>query len=231
MDLLFDRNDYRRATEIFLPLASSHKRDERYSRHLGMTIGSWYVEIHGSLRTGLSNRVDKVVDAVQDDTFQNSRLRVWHNGESENLLPAPDNDVFFVFTHFIKHLYKEKMSLRQICDWCRLLWVYRNEIDIALLERRIQTANLMNEWRAFAALAVGTLGMPVEAMPLYEDVWCWHKKGKRILDLILMGRGLNKIKYTLAIAYIFPRNTLFFLPSIIFNVNWLKISERFFRMY
>lgn len=226
VDLLFDRKDYKRATEVFLPLASSHKRDERYSRHLGLTIDSWYIEIHGSLRTGLSSRVDKVVDEVQEDTFKYNRFRVWHNGKAEVLLPAQDNDVFFVFTHFIKHLYKEKMSLRQICDWCRLLWVYRNEIDSALLKKRLRKAGLIGEWKAFAALAVDALGMPVVAMPLYDAGMVWHKKGEFLLKFIMNNNRPNKQERTTSIAKIFPWNTTCFLPSILFNVNRLKVKER-----
>ena len=43
----------------------------------------------------------------------------------------------------------------------------------------------MSEWRAFAALAVDWLGMPAEAMPLYSDETCWHRKGSRILGDVL----------------------------------------------
>lgn len=226
VDLLYDKNDYKRATETFLPLAASQKRNERYSRHLGMTIDSWYVEIHGSLRTGLSGRVDRVVDEVQEDTFLNDRYRVWHNGETEILLPAPDNDVFFVFTHFIKHFYKEGVNLRQLCDWCRLLWVYKEGIDCLLLEKRMRKAGLMSEWKAFASLAVDALGMPIDAMPLFDNDERWHKKGERILDHVVKDRKHNKIVNTMAIERIFPWNTMCFLPSIFLNVNWLKIKER-----
>ena len=97
VDLLLDGDNYEEAKALLLPLAYSQKPEERYSRHLGLTIGSWYVELHGSLRTGLSSRIDKEVDLVQKDTFVNGRFRSWRNGETNVLLPAPDNDVFFVF--------------------------------------------------------------------------------------------------------------------------------------
>lgn len=231
VDLLLSDCNYNKAKEYLLPLSSDNKPDERYSKHLGMNIDQWYVEIHGTLRTGLSGRVDKVVDEVQKEVFHNGNVRSWKNGESTVFLPSPDNDVFFVFTHFIKHFYKEGMSLRQICDWCRLLWTYRDSLNHGLLEKRIRKAGLMAEWNAFAALAVDYLGMPVEAMPFY-DVRCkmddgrCDKKAERILKHILKGEPYSKIRDTWAIAKIFPWNTMKFLPSIFFNVNGLKIKER-----
>lgn len=176
----------------------------------------------------LSSRIDKEVDAVQKDTFANGRFMVWHNGVTDVLLPDPNDDVFFVFTHFIKHFYKEGMNLRQVCDWCRLLWTYRKEIDVTLLEHRLQRAGLMSEWKTFAALTVDSLGMPEEAMPLYDADKRWQEKGEAVLRFILKGSKPNKVKDTLAIAKIFPWNTLCFAPSIFLNVNRLKVKERLF---
>ena len=231
VDLLLSDSNYKKAMDFLLPLSTDNKSDERYSKHLGMNIDQWYVEIHGTLRTGLSGRVDKEVDAVQKDVFFGGSVRSWNNGYTQVFLPSPDNDVFFVFTHFIKHFYKEGMNLRQICDWCRLLWTYKESLNRKLLETRIRKAGLMAEWNAFAALAVEYLGMPAEAMPFY-DVRCkmsdgrCDKKAERILKHILKGEPYSKIRDTWAIAKIFPWNTMKYLPSIFFNVNGLKIKER-----
>ncbi len=118
------------------------------------------------------------------------------------------------------------MNLRQLCDCCRLLWTFRKEIDRVLLEKRLKKCGLLQEWKAFAALVIDYLGMPVEAMPLYEDKPCWHKKGEWILSFILNTEKPNKLKYTLTILHIFPLHTLSFLPSIFLNLNLLKIEER-----
>ncbi len=233
VDLLLSDENYKKAKDFLLPLASGNKSDERYSKHLGMNIDEWYVEIHGTLRTGLSGRVDKVVDEVQRDVFYGGEVRSWMNGKTMVFIPSPDNDVFFVFTHFIKHFYKEGMNLRQVCDWCRLLWTYRNSLNHGLLEKRIRKAGLMGEWKAFAALAVEYLGMPVEAMPLYgaigkmDDVR-WKKKATRIINFILNDKPYGKFRDTWTIAKIFPMNTLMFTPAIFFNVNWPKVKERLF---
>ena len=187
------------------------------------------MEIHGSLRTGLSESVDKVVDKVQRDVFFGGSVRSWNNGKTQVFLPSPDNDVLFVFTHFIKHFYKEGISMKQICDWCRLLWTYKDSLNHGLLESRILRAGLMKEWKAFAALAVKYLGMPAEAMLLFnanDDLNANKKKAERLLKHIMRGKPYSKIRDTWAIAKIFPWNTSKFLPAIFFHLNWLKIKER-----
>ena len=233
VDLLLSESNYEKAKEFLLPLASDHKPDERYSKHLGMNIDQWYVEIHGTLRTGLSSRIDREVDAVQRNVFYGGNVRSWNNHGVQVFLPAPNEDVFFVFTHFIKHFYKEGMNLRQICDWCRLLWTYRDSLNHGLLESRIKKAGLMSEWRGFASLAVEYLGMPVEAMPLFnENDNQNHKKAEkaeRLVDFILRGYFGNVVRDTWSIAKIFPWNTIQFAPAIFLNVNGLKIKERVFQ--
>lgn len=227
VDLLLSDSNYEKAKDFLLPLASDHKPDERYSKHLGMNIDQWYVEIHGTLRTGLSARIDREVDDNQDAVFLGGNVRSWDNHGVQVFMPAPNEDVFFVFTHFIKHFYKEGMTLRQVCDWCRLLWAFRDAVDGELLAKRIKRAGLMSEWKAFAALAVDYLGMPVETMPFYgvrskkDEV-----RGKKLAEFILKGYTGSVVRDTWQIAKIFPWKAILYSPSIFLNVNWLKIKER-----
>ena len=226
VDLLLSEDNYKKAKEFLLKRSSGNKPEERYSKHLGINIASWYIEIHGTLRTGLSTRVDKEVDSVQRCVFYNGNVRPWLNGKTQVFLPGVNEDVFFVFTHFIKHFYKEGMTLRQVCDWSRLLWKYRDKVDVKVLEKRLHKAGLMKEWKAFAALAVDYLGMPVEAMPFYDERY--KVRGERLVNLIINGYSGNKVKDTWQIAKIFPWKALRYSPSIFLNVNGLKVKERLF---
>lgn len=229
VDLLLSKVNYKKAKELLLPLSSSNKNEERYSQHLGMCIGQWYIEIHGSLRTGLSARVDKEVDAAQDSVYIGGNVRSWDNNGTLVSLPAPTEDVFLVFTHFIKHFYKEGMSLRQVCDWCRLLWSYRESLNYGNLEIWINKAGLMKEWKTFYNLASRYLGMPDLDSRLMAHDSRFDKKAEKLVKFILGGYSGNKFKDTLHIAKIFPWKALWYSPSIFLNVNWLKVRERLFK--
>lgn len=229
VDLFLNEENYQKAKTYLEPLALSGKPERQYSKEIGFYIEQWLIELHGSLRTGLSSRVDREIDAVQRDIFNGGKVRSWQNGRTQVFLPVVDDDVFIVFTHFLKHFYKEGgVSVRQLCDWCRLLFCYREKLDLRLLESRIRKAGLMSEWRAFAAVAVAWLGMPKEAMPLYSEDTRWSRKASRIVDFVLKGGEWHKWRDTLAVARIFPWNTLRFAPGILLNVNWMKVKERVF---
>ncbi len=230
VDLLLSVENFEKAKSLLLPLSSGNKPECNYSKELGYYIDSWSVELHGTQRTGLSSRVDTEIDTVQRDLFYVGKVRSWNNGGTTVFLPAADEDVFIIFTHFIKHFYKEGgVTVRQLCDWCRLLWTYKDSIDSKLLERRIKRAGLKSEWKAFAAFAVDYLGIPVEAIPLYSKAEKWSRKAEKIVDFILKGGEWRKVHDTITVGKIFPMSTLRFIPGIILNVNWLKIKERLFK--
>ena len=169
VDLFLSEDNYKKASQILSTLATSIEEENLYYHHLAMTIDGWSVELHGTLRSGLWLSIDRGLDKVQNAVFYEGKVRSWMNGRTQVFLPAADEDVVFVFAHILQHFYKEGIGLRQICDWCRLLWTYKDSLNHGLLESWIRKMGLMQEWKAFASYAVDFLGMPVEAMPLYDD--------------------------------------------------------------
>ena len=185
VDLLLDRENYAKAKELLVPMASKVENEHPKNLHQGLEFGKWVVELHGSYHANISKRSAAVLDRLHQDTCTGGGTRIWHNGESDILLPSPDNDTVFIFSHILQHFFFGGIGLRQICDWCRLLWIFRESIDRQLLESRLQEMGLMTEWKAFAALAVKYLGMPAEAMPLYDPSSRWERKARRIVKFIL----------------------------------------------
>lgn len=185
VDLLLSDDNYEQAKAFLRPLASSVEEEVEYKKHLSMMIDGWVVELHGTLRSGLSSRLDKEIDDAQKAVFYGRQVRSWMNGKTQVFLPSADNDVFFIFTHFLKHFYKGGLGLRQICDWCRLLWTFRVELNQRVLESRLRKAGLVSEWKAFGAFAVEYLGMPSEVMPLYSSEKKWKRKADRICSFIM----------------------------------------------
>ena len=150
-----------------------------------MNIDSWVVELHGSLHTGITRKIDKGIDKLQEDIIYGGNVRSWMNEGVSVFLPSANNDIVFVFTHILQHFFDGGIGLRQVCDWCRLLWTYQDEINLNLLRNRLKSMGILTEWKAFASLAVLYLGMPDNAMPLYDHSSRYERKAKRILSLIL----------------------------------------------
>lgn len=185
VDLFLSEENYQKAVHVLSPLATKVEEENSYRKHLAMTIDGWSVELHGTLRSGLWNRLDREIDNVQNEVFLGGAVRSWMNGNTQVLLPRADEDVVFVFSHILQHFFMEGIGLRQICDWCRLMWNYRDTLNLVLLESRIRKAGVMTEWKAFGSLAVEYLGMPVEAMPLYSDDKKWFRKADKVMGFIL----------------------------------------------
>ena len=194
IDLLLSDSNYKKAKDVLTPLSLSVEKEYTSFKHLGMTMeGGFVVELHGTMHSRLTKRIDKVINEVQKDVFFGGNVRSWNNDETTVFLPAFDCDVIFVFTHILRHFFFEGIGLRQICDWCRLLYTYKDSLNHGLLESRIKKAGLMSEWKAFAAFAVEYLGMPVDAMPLYSADKRWNRKAAKICaDILKVGNFGHK---------------------------------------
>ena len=98
----------------------------------------------------------------------------------------------------------------------------------------------MSEWKAFAAMAVNDLGMPAEAMPMYDNAAKWSRKAERIKAFVMsvgnFGHNRNMSYYgkypflvrkcismgqrfgdILNHARIFTLDSLRFFPSMLVN--------------
>lgn len=240
VDLFLSEENYAKAKEMLVPLASSVEREYEREKHLGMTIDGWVVELHGRLYCGLSSRIERELDDIYVDTFNGGNVRSWNNNGVQVFQLGVENDVFYVFTHILQHFYKEGVGLRQICDWCRLMWTYREKMDVQKLKSRLKRAGIMTEWKAFYALASTYLGMPdIDSGFMCHDSR-FDKKADKIMEFVLkagnMGHNRDMShfsKYPYLIrkcvsmgrrigdlinhARIFPLDSLRFFPRIMFN--------------
>lgn len=244
VDFFLSDENYEKAKEFLKPLASSVEEEHVREKHLGLSIDPWVVELHGSLYSGLSSRVEKELDDVYLDTFCRGNVRSWMNDKVQVFELAVENGVFYVFTHILQHFYKGGIGLRQICDWCRLMWTCRSEIDVEKLEGRLRRAGLMTAWKAFCALAVFYLGLPFTVDGLLLDgekeLERYRQKADWIMEFVLMSGnfGHNRDhsyfeKYPYLVrkcvsfgrrvgdlarhARIFPLDSLRFFPAMLVN--------------
>lgn len=190
VDLYLSKDNYEKAKVFLIPLAQHIETEDKKKLHLGMSIEGWIVELHGTMHTYISRKMNRVNDEVHRDIFFNGNVRSWNDNGVQVFLPSANNDAIIVFNHLINHFYGEGVGLRQICDWCRLLYTYRESLDRKVLKQRICKAGLMTEWKAFAAFGVDYLGMPVEAMPLLDssnvqEFKKFKKKAEKICKLVI----------------------------------------------
>lgn len=212
VDLMLDNENYERAKDYFDRLFKHDGPEVEYRKHISYSIYDWEVELHGSLRGCFLKRVDKVLDDVQNELFLNKCYRIWKNGDFEIRLLAITYDVVFVFTHILQHFFIEGVGLRQICDWCRLIWKYQTEIDLQLLESLLKKMQLMTEWKVFASLAVHHLGMPEDSMPFYSPERKWRIKSDRVLSFIIRTGSFGRNRIT---------NGTFQLPYLVRKIKSL----------
>lgn len=194
VDLLLTEKEYQAAKYLLLPEATSVEQEYTSFKHIAMHFGDVEVELHGCLHTRLSKRLDGCIDAFQDEMFREKKYEVWNNSGVSVPVPAPEYGVLFVFTHILHHYYVEGIGLRQVCDWCRMLWTYRDTIDRGVWGCRLKKMRLTTERKAFAAVAVDYLGMPVEFMPLYSPDLRWSRKANLIFKTGNFGNNRARVK-------------------------------------
>jgi len=191
VDLLLNEDNYEKAKIFMAKIATSTEPERVVAKHIGYTVDSWIVELHAPAPESLKMSIYKVMKDVWRSIFNIGNVRVWDNDGVPVYLPSTDNDVIIIFTHFLGHFCFGGIGLRQICDLCRLLWFYRDEIDHKLLQKRLQKMGLMTEWKVFSSLMVNWLGMPKDAMPFYTDSSCYKRKANRACARILRSGNLG----------------------------------------
>lgn len=241
VDFFLNEENFLKAREFLRHLVEDgYTPSNDDARNISAKLSSWDIELHTDMYCDLSGKIDRGIKEVQKCVFYEGRVRIWMDGHTQVFLPDVNNDIIIIFTHFLKHFYKGGLGIRQICDWCRLLWTYRDTIDLSLLERRLKNMRILTEWKAFAAFAVDILGMPSDAMPLYSSADCWNRKARRIMlyimkvgnmghnrDLSFYGeknRLIRKVKAfnmrtSVLITHfrIFPLNTFAFFPYMVYT--------------
>ena len=232
VDFLLDENSFTAAKELLSQRADRVLEDDPRRKHFAIQFGIWTVELHGTIHVHVSSRSDKELDRLQAICMRRLGERTWIDNGVIVPLPAPDEDVVYVFAHILQHFYHSGIGLRQVCDWCRLLKMYSGELDAFLLEKRLRDMRFVSEWKTFAAFAVDYLGAPAEIIPLYSNNEKWSRKAVKVLKHILesgnMGHNLDcrfKDKYPFLVRKII---TLWLLTSAVFKRMIVFPANSFF---
>lgn len=238
VDFLLDDENYEKGKKFLSDISQEVHKENDFDEHFSVILDGWDVELHGSMRSMLPEKTDALIDKVQKEAFDLNKHRIWVNNGVEISLPCSDDDVIFVFTHILKHFFNYGIGLRQVCDWCRLIYTYRDSLNNGLLESRLRKMGLMSEWKVFGSLAVHRLGMPQEHMPFYSDSKSYQLKADRVLAFILEtgnfghnrdnSRYANPNKLVQKLSSLWQHTCDSFKHSFIFPVDSVRIWCRMF---
>jgi len=169
IDLLLLPSSYEAAKDVLLPKATKVLEEEREIWHQGMRFRSIEVEVHGSIGTLMSRKLDRKLAALLEQQFDGRPFpQVTVGGVG---IPVPDADfnAVYVFVHFLHHYWSGGVGLRQFVDWMTFVSVHKRDIHPVILEKRLADLGLLRIWKVFTGFAQEYLGCPAEKLPLAAE--------------------------------------------------------------
>ena len=151
IDYLMPQSQVRPAQDILAPLASSTGTYDGYLQHQDFKLGDIEVEIHGALHPRLGNRIDTVLDSLQDELFAGA-------------VSYETFSCVYIFLHSLQHFHWRGLGIRQLTDWCMLL-ASGKDIDYDCVREAVSQMHIQQEWDAFYGFCVQSLGLqPCKAL-------------------------------------------------------------------
>ena len=166
IDLLLLPSSYEAAKEILLPKATTVLDEEKEIWHQGMRFRSVEVEIHGSISTLMSRKLDRKLAALLEEQFDGRPFPAVSIGGAEIPVPDADFNAVYIFVHFLQHYWSGGVGLRQLVDWMTFVTVHKRDIHPVVLEVRLKDLGLLRLWKVFTGFAQEYLACPVEKLPL-----------------------------------------------------------------
>ena len=166
IDLLLLPSSYEAAKEILLPKATTVLDEKREIWHQGMRFKSVEVEVHGSISTLMSRKLDGKLAALLEEQFDGRPFPTVSIGGADVPVPDADFNAIYIFVHFLHHYWSGGVGLRQLVDWMTFVSVHKRDIHPVVLEVRLQDLRLLRLWKVFTGFAQEYLGCPVEKLPL-----------------------------------------------------------------
>lgn len=166
IDLLLPPGRYDEAKAILLPKATKVLPEEPAIWHQGMMYRSIEVELHGSIGTLISRKLDRKLAVLLEEQFDGRPLSSVPIGGAEIPVPEATFNAVYTFVHFLHHYWSGGVGLRQIVDWTVFVSVHKRDIHPVLLEVILKDLGLLRLWKVFTGFAQEFLSCPVEKLPL-----------------------------------------------------------------
>ncbi len=166
IDLLVLPSSYEAAKAALLPKATKVLDEEREILHQGMYFKSVEVEVHGSISTLMSRKLDRKLAALLAEQFDGRELPTVEIAGTPVPVPEAGFNAVYIFVHFLQHYWSGGVGLRQLVDWTVFTSVHKRDIHPVLLETTLRDLGLLHLWQAFTGFAQEYLGCPAEKLPL-----------------------------------------------------------------
>lgn len=166
IDLLVPPSSYEAAKAALLPKATGVEEEAAGILHQPLLFHSIEVEIHGSISTLLSRKLDRKLAALLEEQFDGRPHPEVALGEARVPVPEAGFNAVYIFVHFLKHYWSGGVGLRQVIDWVIFVSVHKREIHPVLLEIQLKDLGLLDLWKVFTGFAQEYLGCPMEKLPL-----------------------------------------------------------------
>ena len=166
IDLLLMPASYEAAKAVLLPKATKVLEEQAEIWHQGMHFHNIEVEIHGSVSTLISKRLDRKLAVLLEEQFDGRTFPSVSIGGAGIPVPEADFNAIFIFVHFLQHYWSGGVGLRQLTDWMVFVSVHKRDIHPVILERRLHEFGLLHLWKVFTGFVQEYLGCPAEKLPL-----------------------------------------------------------------
>lgn len=166
IDLLVPEDSYEAAKRVLLPKATKVAGEEPEIFHQGMFFKSIEVEIHGSISTLMSRKLDRQLAALLAEQFDGRELPTVTIGGEEIPVPEANFNAVYIFVHFLQHYWAGGVGLRQPLDWMTFVSVHKRDIHPVILEQQLESLGMLHLWKVFTGFAQEYLGCPREKLPL-----------------------------------------------------------------
>jgi hypothetical protein len=166
IDLLLLPSSYEAAKGILLPKATKVLEEQAEIWHQGMHFHNIEVEIHGSVSTLISKRLDRKLAVLLEEQFDGRTFPSVSIGGAGIPVPEADFNAIYIFVHFLQHYWSGGVGLRQLTDWMVFVSVHKRDIHPVILERRLHEFGLLHLWKVFTGFVQEYLGCPAEKLPL-----------------------------------------------------------------
>lgn len=190
IDLYVGMDNFHKAGEIIGRMTGEEAGPES-DHHIQLHFKGVEIELHkkADYMPGIRMNRDLQAWTVEslDNNFSNNTLPVWDNaGTAVRLAPATF-DAFFILHHAVRHMTVGGIGFRQLCDWTMYLHKHHAEIDIAMLQEKLERFRMKAVWQEFGLIAVNILGLPPAELPLAPAHMDSTKTDKILRQIFISG--------------------------------------------